>query len=49
MDVITFSAYFQKSDLIALGYLYTDLFKNYINLFSDNKTSIFCYEYKMIH
>ena len=49
MDVVTFSTYFQKSDLIALGYPNTDLFKNFINLFSDNKTSIFCYKYKVIH
>ena len=49
MDVITFSSNFQKTNLMPFRYIYTDLLKDFINLFGDNKTSIFCNENKMVH
>ena len=49
MNMIPFSPYFQKTNLKTFRYLYTDLLKDFINLFSDDQTSIFCYENEMVH
>ncbi len=36
MDMISFSTYFQKPNLIPFRYLYTYLLKDVINLFRDD-------------
>ena len=49
MDMITFCAYFKKTNFITFCYFYTNIPEDSIDFFCYDKTPIFCNKYEMVH